>query len=132
MAKHSFNINYTFQTLDHNCLLFVFPNSLEISPLLQSDNQEMLVFQSLVLRYALFCLQGRNGLGSIYVFSSGNGGQDDDSCAADGYASNRYTISVGSADQAGRQAFYDEDCSGKMAVTYSYNSAVTSDQVVSP
>ena len=75
--------------------------------------------------------QGRNGLGSIYVFSSGNGGQDDDSCAADGYASSRYTIGVGSADQAGRQAFYDEDCSGKMAVTYSYNSDKISDQVVS-
>lgn len=33
-----------------------------------------------------------------------------------------YTIAVGSADQNGRQAHYDEDCSAKMAVTFSYNS----------
>ncbi len=29
---------------------------------------------------------------------------------------------MGSADQTGRQADYDEDCPGKMAVTFSYNS----------
>ena len=45
------------------------------------------------------------------MFASGNGGQNDKFCAADGYVSNRYTIGVGSADQAGRQAFYDRDCS---------------------
>ena len=33
-----------------------------------------------------------------------------------------YTIAVGSADQVGSQAFYDENCSAKIAVTYSYNS----------
>ena len=33
-----------------------------------------------------------------------------------------YTIAVGSADQNGGQAYYDEDCSAKMAVTFSYNS----------
>ena len=66
--------------------------------------------------------QGRNGLGSIWVWASGNGGENHDSCAADGYVASIYTIAVGSADQNGHQAFYDEQCSGKMAVTFSFNS----------
>ena len=78
-----------------------------------------------------YTFQGRNGKGSIYIFSSGNGGHYGDSCAADGYASSIYTIAVGSANQLGEQAYYDEDCSAKMAVTYSYNSFHANDQVVS-
>ena len=70
----------------------------------------------------LSLLQGRGGKGNIYVWAAGNGGRYHDSCAADGYSSSIYTISVGSADQNGRQADYDEDCSAKMAVTFSYNS----------
>ena len=60
--------------------------------------------------------------GSIYVFASGNGGRYHDSCAADGYVNSIYTIAVGSADQNGEQADYDEDCSAKMAITFSHNS----------
>ena len=71
---------------------------------------------------SLLFIQGRNGLGSIWVWASGNGGRNDDSCAADGYASSMYTIAVGSATPLGAQAYYDEACSGKMAVTFSYNS----------
>ena len=67
-------------------------------------------------------LQGRGGKGSIYLWASGNGGRYFDSCAADGYTSSIYAISMGSADQRGRQAEYDENCPGKMAVTFSYNS----------
>ena len=78
-----------------------------------------------------YTFQGRNGNGSIYIFSSGNGGHYGDSCAADGYTSSIYTIAVGSANQLGEQAFYDEDCSAKMTVTYSYNSFNASNQVVS-
>ena len=66
--------------------------------------------------------QGHGGKRNIYVWAAGNGGQYFDSCAADGYTSSIYTIGVGSADQRGRQADYDEDCSAKMAVTFSYNS----------
>ncbi len=66
--------------------------------------------------------QGRNGKGSIYVWAAGNGGWSHDSCAADGYSASIYTISVGSADQTGGQAAYDENCPAKMAVTFSYNS----------
>ena len=56
------------------------------------------------------------------MWAAGNGGFYYDSCAADGYVNSIYTIAVGSADQNGRQAEYDEDCSAKMAVTFSYNS----------
>ena len=70
----------------------------------------------------LYHIQGRSGKGNIYVWAAGNGGQYYDSCAADGYSSSIYTISSGSADQNGRQADYDEDCSAKMVVTFSYNS----------
>ena len=71
---------------------------------------------------SLNIFQGRNGKGSIYVWAAGNGGRYYDSCAADGYVNSIYTIAVGSADQNGYQADYDEDCTAKMAVTYSYNS----------
>ena len=57
------------------------------------------------------------------MWAAGNGGANYDSCAADGYVNSIYTIAVGSADERGRQAFYDEKCSAKMAVTFSHNSA---------
>lgn len=84
-------------------------------------------------------MKGRDGKGSIFVWAAGNGGENFDSCAADGYTSSIYTIGVGSADQAGQQAFYDEQCAGKMVVTYSLNSKTFSvgdnfesyDQIVS-
>ena len=79
----------------------------------------------------LLFIQGRNGKGCIYVFASGNGGERFDSCAADGYVNSIYTIAVGSADQNGYQAYYDEDCTSKMAVTYSYNSYQSYNQIVS-
>lgn len=44
--------------------------------------------------------KGRNGKGSIFVWSSGNGGQHD-SCSCDGYANSIYTLSVSSATQRG-------------------------------
>ena len=45
-----------------------------------------------------------------------------DSCAVDGYASSVYTIAMGAASSNGSQAPYDEDCAGKMAVTFVTNS----------
>ncbi len=41
-----------------------------------------------------------------------------DTCAADGYTNSIYTISVGSAASNGRQSSFDEDCAGKMVVTF--------------
>lgn len=74
------------------------------------------------LTTALHLSQGRGGKGVVYVWAAGNGGLNYDSCAADGFSSSIYTISIGSADELGRQADFDEECSSKMAVTYSYNS----------
>ena len=59
-------------------------------------------------------------MGNIYVWASGNGGNNGDSCTADGYAFSIYTIAVGSANEEGYQAIYDESCAGKLAVTYSF------------
>ena len=69
--------------------------------------------------YHLLChfLQGRNGKGSIFVWANGNGGIDDD-CAADGYTSSIYTISVGAIGVDGKPSSYDEECTAKMVVTY--------------
>ena len=39
--------------------------------------------------------KGRNGLGSIYVWASGNGGKFEDNCNCDGYATSIYTVSSG-------------------------------------
>ena len=64
-----------------------------------------------------YITQGREGKGSIFVFANGNGGSDDD-CAADGYASSMYTISVGSIGVDGLPSWYDEQCSAKMVVAY--------------
>ena len=51
----------------------------------------------------------------------GNGQSYGDSCATDGYASSIYTIAVGSVNQWGQRAYYDETCSARMAVTFNYN-----------
>lgn len=54
-----------------------------------------------------FFFQGRNGLGSIFVWASGDGGEEDD-CNCDGYASSMWTISINSAINSGENAHYDE------------------------
>ncbi|KAG0197570.1 pheromone processing endoprotease [Mortierella sp. GBA30] len=62
---------------------------------------------------------GRSGLGSIYVFATGNGGSQDDDCNFDGYTNSMYTVSIGAVDRAGRHPYYSEACSAQLAVTYS-------------
>ena len=62
--------------------------------------------------------QGRNGKGSIFVWANGNGGEEDDDCGADGYASSIYTISVGAIGVNGIYSGFDEQCSAKMVVAY--------------
>ncbi|KAJ9584139.1 hypothetical protein L9F63_021516, partial [Diploptera punctata] len=61
---------------------------------------------------------GRNGLGNIYVWASGDGGEDDD-CNCDGYAASMWTISINSAINDGQNAHYDESCSSTLASTFS-------------
>uniref|UniRef100_A0A1I7WEN4 P/Homo B domain-containing protein n=1 Tax=Heterorhabditis bacteriophora TaxID=37862 RepID=A0A1I7WEN4_HETBA len=65
-------------------------------------------------RGAKMCL-GRNGLGSLYVWASGNGGLQDDDCAMDGYASNKYTLTFGIASSEGISPWYAEGCPAIMA-----------------
>ena len=54
------------------------------------------------------------------MFANGNGGVRDD-CAADGYASSIYTISVGAIGVDGRPSPFDEECSAKMVTAYVTN-----------
>ncbi|XP_062998847.1 furin [Elgaria multicarinata webbii] len=66
--------------------------------------------------------QGRNGLGSIFVWASGNGGRDHDSCNCDGYTNSIYTLSISSTTQYGNVPWYSEACSSTLATTYSSGS----------
>ncbi|XP_053573693.1 furin [Bombina bombina] len=63
--------------------------------------------------------QGRGGLGSIYVWASGNGGREHDSCNCDGYTNSIYTLSISSTTQFGNVPWYSEACSSTLATTYS-------------
>lgn len=62
--------------------------------------------------------EGRQGLGNIYVWASGDGGEDDD-CNCDGYAASMWTVSINSAINDGQNAHYDESCSSTLASTFS-------------
>lgn len=62
--------------------------------------------------------QGRRGLGNIYVWASGDGGEEDD-CNCDGYAASMWTVSINSAINNGENAHYDESCSSTLASTFS-------------
>lgn len=66
--------------------------------------------------------KGRNGKGSIFVWASGNGGRDKDSCNCDGYTNSIYTLSISSASEAGNVPWYSEACSSTLASTYSSGS----------
>uniref|UniRef100_A0A673X9D9 Proprotein convertase subtilisin/kexin type 4-like n=1 Tax=Salmo trutta TaxID=8032 RepID=A0A673X9D9_SALTR len=75
---------------------------------------------------------GRGGLGSIYVWASGNGGASFDNCNCDGYTNSIYTLSVGSTTERGTLPFYSEPCSAILTTTYSggsfhHRSIVTTD-----
>ena len=64
-------------------------------------------------------VQGRRGLGSIYIWASGNGGSRSDSCSCDGYTNSVYTLSVSSTSEHGTKPWYLEECSSTLAATYS-------------
>ncbi|XP_010003627.1 PREDICTED: proprotein convertase subtilisin/kexin type 4 [Chaetura pelagica] len=63
--------------------------------------------------------QGRGGLGSIFIWASGNGGTNYDNCNCDGYANSIHTLAVGSALAGGRRPRYGEGCSAILTTTYS-------------
>lgn len=74
----------------------------------------------LIRRAMLNAVQnGRGGLGSIYVFASGNGAANDDNCNFDGYTNSIYSITVGAVDRKGEHPYYSEKCSAGLVVTYS-------------
>ena len=52
------------------------------------------------------------------MWANGNGVRNDDDCAADGYATSIYTISVGALSVNGEFSPFDEPCSSKMVTTY--------------
>ncbi|KAJ2716839.1 pheromone processing endoprotease [Coemansia spiralis] len=62
---------------------------------------------------------GRGGLGSIFVFATGNGGAAGDNCNFDGYTNSIYTVSIGAIDHQDQHPYYSEQCSAQLAVTYS-------------
>ncbi|KAM3625224.1 uncharacterized protein V6R79_008972 [Siganus canaliculatus] len=63
--------------------------------------------------------EGRGGLGSIFVWASGNGGREKDSCNCDGYTNSIYTLSISSSTENGFVPWYSEACSSTLATTYS-------------
>lgn len=60
--------------------------------------------------------KGRNGLGVIYVWATGNGGLTFDDCNADGYVSSIETLAVGSVSNNGEIPYFMEQCTSTMAV----------------
>jgi len=70
----------------------------------------------------MFLVQGRGGLGSVYVWASGNGGRNGDSCSCDGYTNSIYTLSISSASENGLVPWYSEPCASTLATTYSSGS----------
>lgn len=65
-----------------------------------------------------FLFKGREGLGAIYTFAVGNGG-DRDSCAYNDYVNSIYTITINGVNKDGTKPAYAEECAGILATTYS-------------
>ncbi|KII62668.1 Proprotein convertase subtilisin/kexin type 6 [Thelohanellus kitauei] len=62
---------------------------------------------------------GRNGRGSIYVWSSGNGGRNFDFCGLDGYLQRYEVFVVGSTTREGEMPSYAERCTAVIACSLS-------------
>jgi len=88
------------------------------------DNGKSMDAPGILIRRAMLnaVQNGRGGLGSIYVFASGNGAPVEDNCNFDGYTNSIYSITVGAVDREGKHPFYSEKCSAGLVVTYSSGS----------
>ncbi|KAF9779053.1 hypothetical protein IL306_002739 [Fusarium sp. DS 682] len=87
------------------------------------DGQTMEAPDVIIRRAMLKAIQkGRGGLGSIYVFASGNGAGQGDNCNFDGYTNSIYSITIGAVDRTGLHPYYAEECSAQLVVTYSSGS----------
>lgn len=62
--------------------------------------------------------RGRGGKGALYIYASGNGGQED-GCNFDGYANSPFTITTGALAHDGTFAPYQEICSAQLVTMYS-------------
>jgi subtilisin-like proprotein convertase family protein len=62
---------------------------------------------------------GRDGLGSIYVFAGGNTGYDWENVNYNPLANSRYTIAVGAIDHNSEQSWYSEPGASLLISTYS-------------
>ncbi|KAK4218248.1 peptidase S8/S53 domain-containing protein [Rhypophila decipiens] len=112
-ADEAVALNYDFQ---HNQIY-----SCSWGP--PDDGESMDAPGILIKRAMLNAVQnGRGGLGSIYVFASGNGAQSEDNCNFDGYTNSIYSITVGAIDREGTHPWYSEKCSASLVVTYSSGS----------
>uniref|UniRef100_G3QWJ5 P/Homo B domain-containing protein n=1 Tax=Gorilla gorilla gorilla TaxID=9595 RepID=G3QWJ5_GORGO len=74
--------------------------------------------------------KGRGGLGTLFIWASGNGGLHYDNCNCDGYTNSIHTLSVGSTTQQGRVPWYSEACASTLTTTYS-SGVATDPQIVS-
>jgi len=87
-----------------------------------NNNKDIIYFASRYIE-CVWCAQGRGGLGSIFVWASGNGGRNGDSCSCDGYTNSIYTLSISSASENGLVPWYSEACASTLATTYSSGSS---------
>jgi subtilisin family serine protease len=76
---------------------------------------------SRVVREALAYFAGVHN--RIYVWASGNGRDNGDSCSYDGYAGNPYVNAIGAVDYDSNQSWYSEGCANLMAVAPSSGSS---------
>ena len=84
------------------------------------DGRSMDVPSILVQKAMLNGVQnGRGGLGSVFVFASGNGANSGDQCNFDGYTNSIYSVTVASIDHKGQHPYYSEACAANMVTTYS-------------
>ncbi|KAJ3105384.1 pheromone processing endoprotease [Phlyctochytrium planicorne] len=67
-------------------------------------------------------VNGRSGLGSVFVFAAGNGGASHDNCNFDGYTNSIYTITVAAVDRKNNHPAYSEQCAANMVCMYSSGS----------
>nr|AAA39973.1 proprotein convertase 4 [Mus musculus] len=74
-------------------------------------------------------LTGRQGLGTLFIWASGNGGLHYDNCNCDGYTNSIHTLSVGSTTRQGRVPWYSEACASTFTTTFS-SGVVTDPQIV--
>ena len=74
--------------------------------------------------------EGRDGLGSVYVWAAGNGLKNLDNSNKDAYANSRYTIAVGSTNWKGELTDYSEFGSNVMVVAPSHNNDSWTDPAI--